>query len=206
MNKFYRYFAAILLIAMCLTALTACAGNDNPADDDIAVTAVKLNKDSLTLKVGASEKLTVSVEPTNAADRTVSWSTSNAAVATVSDGTVTAVAAGTAVITAKAGDKSAACTITVNQPVHYTVTEAEWKAAFEDFEKNCQNFSCVMSMDGMSDNRYFTEQYLYGTTIDSDYESSACIVKRSYGWELYNYDSDEGKWCSWNRIGYRRQV
>lgn len=79
----------------------------------IAVTGITLNKTSLTLKEGESETLTATVSPSDATDKTVTWTSSNTAVATVSNGKVTAKAVGTATITAKAGDKTATCTVTV---------------------------------------------------------------------------------------------
>ena len=53
------------------------------------------------------------MKPDNATDKTVTWSTSDASVASVSNGVVTAKKVGTATITAKAGDKSATCAVTV---------------------------------------------------------------------------------------------
>ena len=80
----------------------------------VAVTGVTLNKSSLELQVGASETLVATVKPDNATDKSVSWNSDKPAVATVdAGGKVTAVAEGTATVTAKAGDKSAACTVSV---------------------------------------------------------------------------------------------
>lgn len=79
----------------------------------IAVTSVTLSQSTLTLKQGETQKLTATVFPSDATDKTVSWSSSNPSIATVSDGTVTAKDSGTATITAKAGDKTASCTVTV---------------------------------------------------------------------------------------------
>ena len=79
----------------------------------VAVTEVTLNKTELSLKEGESETLTATVKPDDATDKTVTWSTSNANVATVDNGKVTAVKAGSATITAKAGDVSASCVVTV---------------------------------------------------------------------------------------------
>ena len=87
--------------------------------DVIQVSTVKLSKKALNLKEGASAVLKAKVLPANATDKTVTWATSDSAVADVADGTVTAKAAGTAVITATAGDKTASCTVTV------TAKEAE---------------------------------------------------------------------------------
>jgi hypothetical protein len=81
----------------------------------IPVTGVTLDKPTLTLNVGASETLTATVAPTNAANKNVSWSTSNSSVAVVSGGTVTALSAGSAVITVTTvdGNKTATCAVTV---------------------------------------------------------------------------------------------
>jgi len=70
------------------------------------VTGVTLNKYTLTLDTGGSEKLIATVSPGNAADKTVTWSTSNKAAASVNNGTVTAIAEGTAVITVTTTDGS----------------------------------------------------------------------------------------------------
>ncbi len=83
--------------------------------DVVAVTGITLSQASLSLEEGESATLTATVQPSNATDKTVSWSSSNAAVATVSDGVVTAVKEGTAIITATAGGKSAQCSVTVKK-------------------------------------------------------------------------------------------
>ena len=58
--------------------------------------------------------MTATVSPSNASDKTVIWSSSNEQVAKVdASGKVTTVALGEAVITAKAGEKTAACKVTV---------------------------------------------------------------------------------------------
>ena len=83
----------------------------------IPVTSVTLDKTTLDLVEGDEATLTATVKPDDATDKTVTWSTSNAAVATVSGGKVVAVAPGTATITAKAGEVSATCAVTVAKKV-----------------------------------------------------------------------------------------
>ncbi len=77
-------------------------------------TGITLNKSVLTLTAGGSDtSLTANVTPSDSTD-TVAWSTNKPAVATVdATGKVTAVAQGEAIITAKAGTKTATCTVTV---------------------------------------------------------------------------------------------
>ena len=76
-------------------------------------TDISLNKSTLELTVGESETLVATVTPADTTD-TVTWDTGRSDIATVdSTGKVTAVAPGTAVIAARAGEKSAFCTVTV---------------------------------------------------------------------------------------------
>ncbi|WP_337401017.1 S-layer homology domain-containing protein [Anaerotignum faecicola] len=82
----------------------------------ISVESITLNKTQLSLVKGATETLTATVLPTTATDKTVIWESSDTAVATVENGVVTAVAAGNATITAKAGEKTATCAVTVTNP------------------------------------------------------------------------------------------
>ena len=84
----------------------------------VKVTSVNLNKTSLALNVGASEKLTATVNPSDALNRDITWSSSNSNVAAVdSSGNVTGKAKGTATITVKTNDGgyTAKCTVTVTE-------------------------------------------------------------------------------------------
>ena len=106
-------------------------------------TGISLNKTATTIYTGNTETLIATVEPTDTTD-TVVWTSSKESVATVDNtGKVTAVAPGTATITAKAGDKTATCTVTVeNAPCTHTdktnvdakpstCTEQGWDAYFK---------------------------------------------------------------------------
>ena len=93
----------------------------------VAVTSVTLDKTELALTIGdAAVQLTVTVKPDNATDADVDWTSSDVSVATVDgSGLVTAVADGTATITAKAGDKTAECTVTVKAAAEETIGAGE---------------------------------------------------------------------------------
>ena len=80
----------------------------------IEVESITLNTYHLALNPNESETLTATVLPANATDKTVTWTSSNPNIATVSNGTVTALAKGSAFITARAGNKEAVCEVTVN--------------------------------------------------------------------------------------------
>ena len=83
----------------------------------VEVAGIALDQTAATLTEGETLTLTATVSPDDATDKTVTWETSDAAIATVVDGVVTAVAPGTATITAKAGDKKATCVVTVEKKV-----------------------------------------------------------------------------------------
>ena len=101
------------------TAVPMTSGSDDGVPDGwtaaIVVSGITLDKTELALIVGdAAAQLKATVAPDNATDKTVTWTSDNPAVATVdATGKVTAVAEGEATITAKAGDKTATCKVTV---------------------------------------------------------------------------------------------
>lgn len=81
--------------------------------ESVTISGNGVSDGKLSLKVGASAQLTATVKPDNATNKTVSWDSSDNSVAKVSDGKVTALKAGTATITATAGDISSSITVTV---------------------------------------------------------------------------------------------
>ena len=83
----------------------------------ITVTSVTLDKTSLSMKAGDTETLKATVNPTDATDKTITWMSSDVSVVTVSEGKLTAKDSGTATITAKAGNCTADCTVTVSVDV-----------------------------------------------------------------------------------------
>lgn len=84
--------------------------------EPITVTGVELNKDSLSIKVGQSETLSATLQPSGAV-QDVTWTSSDDKIVTVTSGTVTAVGVGTATITVTTADGShtASCTVTVTR-------------------------------------------------------------------------------------------
>lgn len=85
--------------------------NERPVVD---VTGMNISETAITLMPTETKLLTANVLPANATDKSFTWATDNAEVATVVDGLVTAVAAGTANITAtSANGKTATCVVTV---------------------------------------------------------------------------------------------
>lgn len=95
-NKFF----AVALAALTL-GFVACKDKEPQADK------LSLNKTEVTIAVGETAQLTANLD--------VTWASSNEAVATVDAGLVKGIAAGEANITAKAGDQTAVCKVTVTE-------------------------------------------------------------------------------------------
>ena len=93
------------------------AYTDNaPENVEYPLEGISLSKTSATLEPGGLVNLTVTYDPLYTTDdTTITWSSSNEAVATVTNGVVRAQGAGTAVITATCGTKTATCKITVKE-------------------------------------------------------------------------------------------
>jgi len=90
------------------------------------VTGVTLNRGTLNLTVGTRAALTATVLPTGATNPAVTWTSSDNYIAMVdASGTVTAVAAGSAVITVTTedGNMSASCLVTVSTDGAMIITD-----------------------------------------------------------------------------------
>ena len=82
----------------------------------IPVESVALNENSVTIREGETYTLIATVSPSDAEDKSVTWSSSNTSVASVSSsGVITAKTVGNATITVKTNDgaKTATCQVTV---------------------------------------------------------------------------------------------
>lgn len=97
--------------------------------DKLAVASVSLNRESISMIKGETFKLTETVYPDTAADKTVVWTSSNPSVATVDNsGLVTAISAGTTdiYVTTNDGGKKSRCNVTVIQEAtDISISESE---------------------------------------------------------------------------------
>ena len=83
-------------------------------DGNVPVAGVDMSQQSATIKVGATRQVTATVSPSDATNTKVAYASSNDKVATVADdGTITAVAEGSATITATTEDGGFKATVAV---------------------------------------------------------------------------------------------
>lgn len=105
--------------------VTAIAGDGSKnvytAEGELTVKAIPLNSIAFDkvikeMKLGATDTLSIIYNPQNTTDtKDVTWISSNPSVISVENGKLTANAVGTSDITAKVGDKTVTCTITVKE-------------------------------------------------------------------------------------------
>ena len=108
-------FWSLLTVSMATVVFNSCSKNDNSivSPNSIAVTGISLDKSALSLLVGEEQTLTVTVIPDSATVKNVEWTSSDVSKATVTTGKVTAVSAGTTVITVTIDNQTDICTINI---------------------------------------------------------------------------------------------
>lgn len=135
----------------------------------VAVTGISLNKTSLSLTVGNSATLTATIKPSNATNKTVTWTSSNTSVAKVSNGKVTGLKAGTATITAKSNNgKTATCKVTISTAVEKIFTDVTTSAWY---------YSAV---------QYVYDNNLMVGTSPSKFSPSVILTRAQVAQILYN--------------------
>lgn len=148
-----------------------------PISNYVPATSITLDKTTLTFETGDTQTLIATVEPSDTTEAVV-WSSSNESVATVVDGIVTPLTDGNCTITAKVGDLSASCGVTVAFAVkQYSITRnltgctgssdaakvSEGESYTETFTANemytLDGASVVVTMGGVD----ISSQYINGT-------------------------------------------
>ena len=116
-----------------------------PTPQTVSVTSVSISKTSATIYVGDSYTLYASANPSNASNKTITWSSSNSKTATVYNGVVTGKKAGTVTIYATSNNgKKASCSITVkNKTVATTGISLNQKTAVMNAGKTLRLYATV---------------------------------------------------------------
>lgn len=119
----------ILLLVVCISVmsllLSACSPTADPnavKATGIAISGTGVNNGVLNLVIGGRDiPLTATVRPSNATDKTVTWTCSDENVVTVNaEGLIHIIGEGTATVTAKCGDVSDSITVNVTATVDVT--------------------------------------------------------------------------------------
>ncbi|MBO7195084.1 MAG: Ig-like domain-containing protein, partial [Alistipes sp.] len=103
-----------LLSTFAIVALLfAACGGDDGVSTTVPVSGIKLDKSSLSLEIGEKATLTATIAPSDATNKSITWSSANSSIATVNNGVVSGVAAGETTITAKTNDGGFTASATV---------------------------------------------------------------------------------------------
>lgn len=154
---------------------------------NIAVTGISIANKKAVMVVNDTFAFTATVQPDNATDKTVTWESTNPSVATVStDGTVTAKAAGTTNIVAKAGTgsnvQSDSATVTVVENNIVKVNDPITQAKSLDYGKSLSQIKDELSKISWSVKYGNATNQIDGTaTIPASGWASADFVAKKAG-------------------------
>lgn len=142
----------------------------------VEVSSVTVSPGYTTLKVGETESLSCTVRPSNAYDKSITWSSSDTSVATVSSsGVVTAKGAGTARITAKSSNgKSDYCSVTVEKSLLPEFTMPKMNYNYGPMTVTAYYSSGKVQYINTLTRLEFTDTYVYS---DGEYVSLKAMVQ-----------------------------
>ena len=129
------------------------------------VTSVTIDKTSLSMNLFEFDKLTATVTPADAVDGKVEWTSSDSEVASVDEnGKVSSLKPGTAVITAKAGSKSAQCNVSVSKIYNAGTDQMDKSRWRSDFSEAVLNVLAPSGSYGAIYAQYNADLNLYFST------------------------------------------
>lgn len=115
MNRIMKFSALIVILTV---TFTSCVKNE--------VTEISLDRTSVKLVVGQKDSIIATLTATGDLTKLPkTWTSSNVAVATVKNGVLVAKTTGTTIITVQAGEKTATCTVTVDDKILPMLTKGE---------------------------------------------------------------------------------
>ena len=101
------------------------SGNSQTENKTVQATGVKLNTTSKSMTVNTTDKLVATIEPSNASDKTVTWSSDNTSVITVDkNGNIKSVGLGEANITVKTANGKTATAKVISDVKNITLSVA----------------------------------------------------------------------------------
>ena len=146
MNK--KVFVLFSIVSLIVELMASCQKEPKA----VAVTGITLSQTSVELTEGESTRITATISPSNATNKTVIWSSDNSYV-TVSDGTITGAKPCTATVTAKSDDggKTATCQVRVISRVISVSSISLDKTSLTMTEGETQSLTATVTPDNATD-------------------------------------------------------
>lgn len=200
-------FLAMLLacsMAFGTVSMTACnilGSNDDGEDQKqeqpqtVEVTGVSLDETMLNLKIGNQKRLTATVAPATATNKSVTWSSDKPDIADVDqNGNITAKAKGTAVITVTtaSGNKTASCIVNVTenepQPVRVQSVGISKSSAALKVNENVKLAATITPADADNKNVQWTTSNANVATVSDD----GLVTAKAVGKATITVTSEDG--------------
>jgi uncharacterized protein YjdB len=149
----------------------------------VPVTGVTVSPTSASLLVGSTQSLVATIAPANATNNTVNWTSSNTSVATVnSNGLVTAVAAGSAIITVTTADgnrtASSSITVTTSGGNSSNIALTGIASAWTDLTSSTAN-TTKMARAGINDNNTSVDVVLPDVSLEGNWQAAGIVWSTS---------------------------
>lgn len=202
-KQFQRSVKIILIMLAALLCIGQSAGAATKTGSKKTVKkvsgaqpkSIKLNKKSVTLRLGRSVTLKASISPSKAKKAKVTWSSNSSAVKVDQNGKVTALKPGKAVITAKtANGKKAKCKIICKRKgSKYTVSTPAGKQTYYIFNQNsygsyCTCHGCVTTAVSIIASHYgkdYTPAEIHKASVKEKYGERYAVKKLGGATGLY---------------------
>ena len=179
--------------------------NANVITPTVKVTSIKLNKDKTSVKMGGTEKLTVSIFPSNATNQNVTWKSSDVGVLKVNNkGMIKGISKGSATVTVYSNDNNK-----VLSKINVSVTAAATDSKLSNLE-NAKSYENIKVLKTITYDKLKDELEI---EADSDFRIAqgfavtnyhyVAAVIRCLGYKMTEYgkrcDGEETKIYFYNR-------
>ena len=192
--RILKFFLITAVILSIMLSTVSCA---NSSDKDKKAESIFLSESNIEfLVLGDSRTVKATILPTNAIDKTVTWSSSDPSVATCENGVITSVGYGACIVRASCGNVTSVCTVKIQNP-NPRVSILQEEVVFDELQTskqltaisdanenitdsiswNSSNPSIATCVNGLITARKYGVCTIRAIAPNGDYATSTVIVK-----------------------------